>query len=240
MQPKIEDILSYEIKKELADRYFGFRKLIEEDKLNLNEKIRQHSIILEKRICFELVRIYSLLKDEQLINRFIDLTGWKERLYYDPYLIESPTIRKRVFLGIKKRGLTKAGRFKNLFQDSYDRLVIHVEQYRQQLQELIENHKLIDEEIKLFYRQYDIGYIMGFLRNLDSNQAADSIGGGAEAGLNDAYAEKLRVKPPLPIEQQLPVIPPLIARPQIRKELKKLIDTAYRLHGDHFLETLEQ
>jgi hypothetical protein len=163
MQPKIEDILSYEIKKELADRYFGFRKLIEEDKLNLNEKIRQHSIILEKRICFELVRIYSLLKDEQLINRFIDLTGWKERLYYDPYLIESPTIRKRVFLGIKKRGLTKAGRFKNLFQDSYDRLVIHVEQYRQQLQELIENHKLIDEEIKLFYRQYDIGYIMGFL-----------------------------------------------------------------------------
>ena len=240
MQPKIEDILSYEIKKELADRYFGFRKLIEEDKLDLSEKIRQHSIILEKRICFELVRIYSLLRDEQLISRFIDLTGWEERLYYDPYLIESPTIRKRVFQGLKKRGLTKPGRFKNLFQDSYDRLVIHVEQYRQQLQELIENRKLIDEEIKLFYRQYDIGYIMGFLRNLDGDQASDTIGGGAEAGLNDAYAEKMRVKPPLPIEQQLPVIPPLIVRSQIRKELKKLIDTAYRLHGDLFLETLDQ
>ena len=133
MQPNIEDILSYEIKKELADRYFGFRKLIEEDTLDLNEKIRQHSIILEKRICFELVRVYTLLKDEELINRFIDLTGWKERLYYDPYLTESPTIRKRVFQGVKMRGLTRAGRFKNLLLDSYDRLVIHVDQYRQKL-----------------------------------------------------------------------------------------------------------
>jgi hypothetical protein len=240
MQPNIEDFLSYEIKKELADRYFGFRKLIEEDTLDLSEKIRQHSIILEKRICFELVRVYSLLKDEELINRFISLTGWKERLYYDPYLTESPTIRQRVFQGVKIRGLTKAGRFKNLLLDSYDRLVIHVDQYRQKLQELIENRELIDEEIKLFYRQNDIGTIMSFLRNLDANQASDSIGGGAEAGLNDAYTERMRVKPPLPIEQQLPIIPPLIARPHIRKELKKLVDRAYRLHGDHFLDTIAQ
>lgn len=240
MQPKIEDVLSYEIRKEIADRYFGFRKLIEEDTLDLNEKIRQHSVILEKRICFELIRIYFLLKDEELINQFIDLTGWKERLYYDPYLTESSTIRKRVFQGIKIRGLTKAGRFKNLLLDSYDRLVIHVDQYRQQMQELIESRELIDAEIKLFYRQHDIGNIMGFLRTLDANGATDSIGGGSEAGLNDAYAEKMRVKPPLPVEQQLPVIPPLIARPHISKELKKLLDKAYRLHGDHFLDTLAQ
>jgi hypothetical protein len=240
MQPTIEDILSYEIKKELADRYFGFRKLIEEDTLDLNEKIRQHSIILEKGICFELVRIYSLLKDEELINRFIGLTGWKERLYYDPYLTESPTIRKRVFQGHKKRGLTKAGRFKNLLLESYDRLVIQVDQYRQKMQELIENRELIDEEIKLFYRQNDIVTIMSFLRNLDISQTSGSIGGGSEAGLNDAYTEKMRVKPPLPIEQQLPIIPPLLRRPHIHRELKKLADRAYRLHGDHFLDTLDQ
>ena len=240
MQPKIDDVLSYEIRKEIADRYFGFRKLIEEDTLDMNEKIRQHSVILEKRICFELVRIYSMLKDEELINEFIDLTGWKEKLYYDPYLTESFTIRKRVFQGIKIRGLTRAGRFKNLLADSYDRLVIHVDQYRQKLQELIESRELIDEEIKLFYRQCDIGNIMCFLRNLDANCATDSMGDGAEAGLNDAYAKKMRVKPPLPIEQQLPIIPPLIARPRISKELKILIDKAYRLHGDHFLDSLGQ
>ena len=38
MQPKIEDILSYEIKKEIADRYFGFRKLIEKELKKLIDK----------------------------------------------------------------------------------------------------------------------------------------------------------------------------------------------------------
>jgi hypothetical protein len=238
--PKIEDVLSYEIKKEIADRYFGFRKLIEEDKMDLNEKIRQQSLILEKRICFELVRIYILLADEELINAFIALIGWEEKLYYDPYLPESLTIRKRVFQGVKKRGLTRAGRFKNLLFDGYERLEIHIEQYRENLQELIESRELINEEINLFYRKHDIGNIMGFLRNLDANAGTGSLGGGVDVGMDTAYEEKMRVKPPPPIEQQLPIIPPLVALANIRKELKKLIDKAYILHGDRFLETLPQ
>jgi len=240
MQPNIEDILSYEIKKEIADRYFGFRKLIEEDKMDLQEKISQHSHILEKRICFELVRIYILLTDEQLIDDFITLIGWKEKLYYDPYLPESMTIRKRVFQGVKKRGLTKSGRFKNLLLDSYERLEIHIEQYREKLQEFIESHELITEEINLFYRKHDIGNIMGFLRNLDANAGTGSLSGAVEVGMDTAYEEKMRVKPPPPIEQQLPIIPPLVALANIRRELKKLIDKAYILHGDHFLDTLQQ
>ena len=240
MQPNIEDILSYEIKKEIADRYFGFRKLIEEDKLDLQEKISQHSHILEKRICFELVRIYILLTDEQLIDDFITLIGWEEKLYYDPYLPESMTIRKRVFQGVKKRGLTKSGRFKNLLFDCYERLEIHIEQYREKLQEFIESHELITEEINLFYRKHDIGNIMGFLRNLDGNTGTGGLGGGVEVGLDTAFEEKMRVKPPLPIEQQIPIIPPLVALTNIRKELKKLGDKAYLLHGDRFLGTLPQ
>ena len=240
MQPKIEDVLSYEIKKDIADRYFGFRKLIEEDKMALNEKISQHSLILEKRICFELVRIYILLTDEQLIDDFIALIGWEEKLYYDPYLPESMTIRTRVFQGVKKRGLTRSGRFKNLLFDSYERLEIHIEQYREKLQELIESRELINEEINLFYRKHDIGNIMGFLRSLDANTGTGSLGGGVEVGLDTAYEEKMRVKPPLPIEQQIPIIPPLVALTNIRKKLKKLGDKAYMLHGNRFLDTLPQ
>jgi hypothetical protein len=240
MQPKIEDVLSFEIKKEIADRYFGFRKLIEEDKIDLNERIRQHSLILEKRICFELVRIYILLADEELIDAFITMTGWDEKFYYDPYLPESLTIRKRVFQGVKKRGLTRGGRFKNLLFDCYERLEIHVNQYRENLQELIESRELINEEINLFYRKHDIGNIMGFLRNLDANTGGESLGGGIAAGLDASYEEKMRVKPLQPIEQQLPVIPPLAALANIRKDMKKLVEKAYMLHGEHFLETLPQ
>lgn len=39
MTSDISNFLNYEIKKELADRYFGFRKLIEEDKALLAKDI---------------------------------------------------------------------------------------------------------------------------------------------------------------------------------------------------------
>ena len=111
MKPNVEDILAVELKREIAERYFGFRKMIEEDTLDLTEKIKYQLSILEKRISYELVRIYILLKDEKLIHDFMELTGWEEKLYYDPYITESPTIRKKVFKGIKIRGLTRAGPF---------------------------------------------------------------------------------------------------------------------------------
>jgi hypothetical protein len=238
MQSNIDDILAYEIKKELADRYFGFRKMIEEDTIELTERIKQHSLILEKRICFELIRIYTLLQDEELINRFIEIIGWPEVLYYDPYLTESPTIRERVFQGIKKRGLTRSGRFKNLFWDSYERLGTHVAQYREELQGLIESREDITEEIRVFYRQHDIGNIMSFLRGLNGAGSTGSLEGETTDGLYNHYGKTMRVEPPLPVEQLLPTIQPIAPLPAVRKELKKLIDKAYRRHGDSFMETL--
>lgn len=238
MQPNIDDFLACEIKKELADRYFGFRKMIEEDKLDLAEKIKRHSQILEKRICFELIRIYILLQAEELIHDFTTLIGWEEILYYDPYLTESPTIRDRVFQGIKKRGLIRSGRFKNLFWDSYQRLAIHVGQYREEWQKLFESQEVINEEIKLFYSKNDINTMMGFMRNLGGSSSSGSMSGAIAMGLHDSYCEKMRVEPPLPIEQQLPLIHPIVALSAIRPQLKKILDKAYRLHGDQFLDSI--
>ena len=65
LKQTIDEVLSTEIKRDIAERYFSFRKLIEEDEMDLEEKIRQYSIILEKRISFDLIRIYILLKKEK-------------------------------------------------------------------------------------------------------------------------------------------------------------------------------
>lgn len=111
MKPSIEDVMAFEIKKEMADRYFGFRRLIEKDKDDLDERLRHHSFTLEQRICTGLVRIYILLKDEKLIHEFLQLVGLEEAMFYDHYLTESSTIRQRVFNGVRLRGLTQAGRF---------------------------------------------------------------------------------------------------------------------------------
>ena len=239
MTPNFEDIMAVELKKEIAERYFGFRKMIEEDELDLMQKMKYQISILEKRISFELIRIYVLLKDEELIQHFMELTGWEERLFYDPYITESETIRKKAFKGIKVRGLTKGGRFKNLVFDSYERLVEHVEHYRGDFEEIETTRETINEEIKLFYRKNDIGNIMGFLRSMDSiGGNEDTMGITPAVGSTSTLENKMRIQEPPPIDPELINIPPLIPLSNISKDLKKLADKAFKMHGEKILADL--
>jgi hypothetical protein len=241
MKPSFEDIMAVELKKEIAQRYFGFRKMIEEDTLDFTQKMKYQLTILEKRISFELIRIYILLKDEGLIQNFMELTGWEERLFYEPYITESETIRKKVFKGIEISGLTRGGRFKNLVFDAYERLVEHVEHYRQHLEEIETCRETINAEIELFYRKNDIGNIMGFLRSMDSiGGNEDSMGINPAVGSEGTFAHKMRIEEPPPIDPELIAIPPLIPLPNISKEFKKLADKAFKLHGEKILADLAQ
>lgn len=239
MKPGIEDFMAVELKKEIAERYFGFRKMIEDDNLDLVEKMKYQIAILEKRISFELIRIYILLQDDNLIQEFRKLTGWEEKLFYEPYITESKTIRKKVFKGIKIRGLTRGGRFKNLVFDAYYRLTLHVDHYRANLEEIETSRETINEEIKLFYRKNDIGNIMGFLRSMESSGSSeDTMGVSPDAGAAETFEDKMRIEGPPPLDPELVEIPPLPPLPIIRRNLKKLVDKAFKLHRGTILAEL--
>ena len=231
MQPSFEDILTFEIKKEMADRYFGFRRMIEEDKEELDRRIKEHSLTLEQRICIDLVRIYMLLGNEDQIEEFLDLIGMEEKLFYDPYLLISPTLRKRLLGGLKVRGLTRAGRYKKLVFGCYEMLVDHVQQYREKLGELVEERDTINEEIKLFYRKNDISAMMGFFRTLNGSTSGSTMEGGLETGFTDSMEKKMQLAPVPPIEQLLPIIPPLMPLAAVRNKLTKLIERSYKLQS---------
>jgi len=235
MSPNIPDIghaITFEIKQDIANRYFSFRKLIEEDKLALTEKMRQYSFILEKRISFDLIRIYILLQDEILIENFLSLIGLNKRMFYDPYLTESKTIRRRVFEGVKLRGLTKKGCYKNALLDCYERLVDHVEQYREMFAELIADHEIISEEINIFYKKNDLSSILGFMRSLGDTDMHGNMQGGIEPGIATDLENKLQLTPPSPISETLPIMPPLTPISAIRKELKQISSQAFDIHRE--------
>lgn len=234
MTSDIGQFLSYEIKKELAERYFGFRKLIEDDKAELEKDILHHQRTVGQKIVWDLNRIYIMLGDEKLIREFLALTGLEEELYYDPYILTSATLRARIFAGVKTRGLTAAGRFKHLFMQTYEQLTQDVGVYREKYAELIDDQQTIEEEIKIFYRKNDISTIMGFLRMMDKDSSHSVMEGAPENGFAESLEKRMQVSPPVQVRAVLPQISPLIPLAQIKKELKKLAEEAFLHHPDGF------
>ncbi len=232
-------ILSFEVKKEIAERYFGFRKRIEDDKGLYEQRLTTSSLELENKIGFDLIRIYILLHSEDLIHRFTKLAGLPQEFFYDPYFVQSPTIRKRAFSGKPLRGWTRRGRFRHMFFDTYTSLALLVKDYRKVLSELTEEQETIREQINLFYRKNDIDSIMNFIRRIDNPDPARSQlmdsgrGGGPQQGLD----EKMRLHPPLPACDLMPTISPLPPFTEVQPQLKQLIDEAFEIPRDFDLKT---
>lgn len=230
---ELDQILSLEFKKEVADRYFGFRKLIEDDIKAYNEQLLVSFRHLEQTIGLDLIRLYILLKHPNLIEKFFKLTGLEDNIFFDPYLLESPTIKKRVFYGYHSKGLTKRKRFTHLFLQIYKELDQYLESYDYTLQKLISEQETITEEIKLFYKNNDLSSILGFFRNLDSGGSAPSVAatGETQAEGDARLARKMRVQQPQAVDKILPTMKPLKSFKSIKSPLIQLIHQAFEQQG---------
>ncbi|MCL2459045.1 MAG: hypothetical protein FWF31_09445 [Desulfobulbus sp.] len=229
----MEGMLALEIKKEMADRYFGSRKRIEEYSQEYNQHLREAYRQMEDEVGFDLIRLYVLLGRESLILDFFRLTGMRDQVFLDSYLIGSPTIRKRLFKGLFVHGLTRRSRFHHLFFDIYERLCRGVATYGATLKRLVEEGKAIAEEVEQFHRTNDLGTMMGFLRRLDGGGThGDGVMRGHLSPQQDnALAEKMRIPVPVAAETQLPAIPSLPEVRMCKAKLRELVDTAFDIQG---------
>lgn len=216
-----DSFITFEVKKEIADRYFGFRKIIENDTKSYLNKILASSLQLENNIGHDLVQIYTLLNNEALIQSFLKLTGLPDRLFIDSHINTSPKKETLCYLQ-KPRGFTRKGCLQNMFFDTYKNLYKHVEEYCDVLKQLTEDQETIREQINIFYRKNDITSILQFLRGLESSSSTLSTplfdtDNGADLD------KKMKIYPPLPVTELLPEIAPIPAEKKIRKQLKELI-----------------
>ncbi|WP_136795199.1 MULTISPECIES: hypothetical protein [Desulfosediminicola] len=224
----ITQVLAFQVKKDMAERYFGFRKRIETDTINYKQMVTQSAVQLENNLGTSLVRIYILLQRRELITEFIHLIGLKTPPYYEPYTVESPTIKKRVFQGLNYRGLTQKRAYKNMLYDSYCQLYEYASDYLETFRNLQEEHETIQEEIAHFYRNNDIDTILQFLRRLDlySDEHSSSQQYQQTPSNYQKLSDQIKLRPPLPPGELLPTFPPLPPPKSIRKKLDKLIDKA--------------
>lgn len=229
MSEDIAQALAYQIKREIAERYFGARKYIEDKTEEVTVRIDRLLSFYERRVVPDLVRIYSLLIEKKIVQDFMQLIGWEgEPPYYDEYVVESKTIRERLMKDMEERGWTAFGRFFHRLIDSYDQLFYDIQQYHEQREDLLDEITELDESIAAFCREFDISEIMSFIRSLDR----PDIGAGMPTDIINRQDMNLQacfaIKKTSNLSEQLPCVPHLPDIAVVRSNLKKLAESAFK------------
>ncbi len=229
----IDKMLSFEVKKEIADRYFGFRKMIEEDITSHEEMVETALNQLKKKVADDLTRLKTLLKYPEINLLFLKTSGLEET----EKIISRPEfavdMKKADFTHIRPHGITRKGRFRNMLFSIYDELSNSINSYGKLYKQIDEEQQTICEEIKLFYQKNDLSIIMDFLRHLDGpgSYKTGSMEGGLTPKTGETLEKKMRVTPPPPVGNTLPILPAPHSVEKIRKKLKQIADTAWNRQG---------
>lgn len=224
--------IAYEVKQEMADRYFGFRTRIEHRCREYLTQLKDSGTTLTAHIQLNLCRMQFLLREPHLFHTFLDLIHLPREIAADVCSRPLPFGEQELFLTLRGHGFTRWRRFRGLAIVVYGFLVESVAIYQRTFQELKEEYTEISTEIDKFHQQNDLGEILSYLRQLDSPDSerlkflhSDSALQSGKSLQND-----LRLASPTPVEEfmiDLSLLPPL---KQIMEGFRALLDQSFFLH----------
>lgn len=231
--------LTYEIKQDIANRYFGFRKRIETESNQYLEKLQNIDQECANGIQTDVQRMQCLLRKDALFRSFMNYTGLPAAVVNLEYS-QAVSQCRLLFKNLKGEGLTRKRRYRNLVYQTYSSLARNVSEYHHNFEKLVEEHEDICQEIDLFYRKNDLSGILNFLRELDNPDGSRSgilyADGAGLAGRN--IDQELRIAPPPPVSTRMHSLKQLLPLKAAKPVLNELIKQAYPHFDQGDLERL--
>ncbi len=243
MSYDIEKALAYQVKKEIAQRYFRLRKLIEDDSANLDQLIDELNDIYINKIRPALFAIYSLLMDKDLIEEFSKTVGIEDPPFLSEFLELSEKERADLVSDLHPRGWFKESRFLSLLKNAYQKLYERWLEYHSLKEETLDELTLVKEEIEQFKKNYSLDEIMQFLRTLNTEDTdrVKAIGRTVEGRKLGDFDSKLGFSQD--IEELFKKVPKLDSIPKIEEILPKLEalgEMAYMRHKEEVSEIVSK
>ena len=241
MTQDIEKALAYQVKREMAERYFGMRRLIERDIGNLRTMIKELDDIYRQKIGPALTRIYSLLMGEEFINEFLQLCGWKVKPFWELYIRESEKMKIQALKAVKSHGWLKSSRFSNLLVDSYRVLYDSYLAFNGVREEVLDEIAVVQEEISRFSHNYSLDEIMSFLRGLspEDESAVSVFGKNIDSSKMGELEERLAFEDVSVLEDEIPSLPRLPEPEEIEDRIKDMAHRVYERYKDDISRLVE-
>jgi hypothetical protein len=225
--------LAYEVKQEIATRYFGFRTRLEtasrEYLAKYQEAVREYQARLRPDLC----RMQFLLQEPRLFCSFLQLIGLPKDYALGLTGPPSSIGRQELFAGLRGEGFTRWQRFRDLATTIHLSLAANIAACQECFLLLNEEREEICSQLDTFQRQNDLCEILSFLRSLDPTESERQkflhfdINAQPGANLN----QELCLVSPAPIDPvllSLPLPPPL---KQIKKQFVAILKEAFSRHN---------
>ena len=230
--------LAIEIKKEIAENYYG-EKVYLEEKWKEYEEILKELRALKEKLSTEALRMVLLLNDSSIINRlekelaFPLLECAKESPYWEKGKEGEKQILKELFLPF---AFTEKGRFKKVVFKAYERFFDTLKKYQKKLKEASAWYRFAKEDTEAFHKNFDIGTILNFFSRLDGSETE---GVEEKAKVWEELSKSLRIPIPQPPEKNFPIYKTPPEPKKVKKLLFKIADLYFKTHPQEAKKTLE-
>lgn len=225
----LANILTLEIKREIASRYFGFRSWFEKESAAYSAQLQASQAIQESRLQTASAALYTikeLLATKTLYSSFLELTGLttgEETIRQQGE--EGQQAAATAVLGALFQGLPlgRKIRHKRLLLATYQGLFQVFCNYQDLWNDLCLRHNELAFESKKFYRNNDIGSILDFIRGLDvMDSAHQSMQAAPLPGQGAGLAQDLHLPLPPHPSTRTPELVVLPAPKAIKSQLASL------------------
>lgn len=220
--------LAYQVKKEIAENYFGTRRELEEEREDLlvqGGKIRR---AWEQEVAAPLNMIVDLLPDPEAGRTFRSLVGLVNRPEATPEATQQAFSEA---LGVCRLPLsfTSKGKYRALLDQLYRLAAERGRKVMEKFQALQKKIKLHNEEVIKFGSSYNLSEILAFIKAIEG---ADEIKGVLGENLDPRAVpeleRKLSLKTLPPVDLGFPSTRPLPEYQAVRETLHALADRSYR------------
>lgn len=224
--------IAYEVKQEIADRYFGFRTRIENQAKEYLAKMQETSTEFSVGIQLDLCRMQFLLQQPPLFRSFLHLINLPLEEAINLCSRQTHPKGQELFLAMRGEGFTRWRRFRSLAILVYRSLAENIAAYRDIYLLLQEEHAEICMEIDKFQRQNDLSDILCFLRNLDSPDAERLNFLHSNSALQCAKTldQDLHIAPPAPVTEAMILLNLLPPFKEIKDQFTELLKQAFAQH----------
>ena len=231
--------LAYQVKKEIAENFFGTRRLLDEEREELLSRSGKLLRSWEKEVLPPLIQVGHLLMSEPSIQAFLKIIRREDLLPIFKKELAGRKLDQTLITCSPQFALTGRGKYRNLVYANYTLARQRMKKLAEDFQGLEKQVVLFNEDLAKFNTSFCLSDILSFIKALDGVDGLKGVlGENTDPRAVPLLEEKLLLRPLQLSRQGLPPLLPLPSLKEIKGPLGKCLDRTYSEHCPEIKEMM--